>query len=253
MLKKTFSNLPATRLTNNEAFSLIKSTIDFATPVQDNIGEIARTALHVLTSSESLLAASINKSQKSIFTKQLMEINADRKNRYAEIKRTVTYAIKGRDATKRTASKSFKIFLIPFWNMTSEAINTQTSNFSNLFDKYDVTPSLIEQAKMLGIAEFIDELRTVNSNFDTLYKARNSEQAAKQGPSGSDMKPQAVAAYSCFCTSVELAVNFNGNDVLVTLFNNMDGLRKKYALLIHVSKNTATAPVANTEIPTATK
>jgi len=253
MTKKVFSSLYTAKLPNNDAHSLIKSTVDMATPVQENIGEIAKAALQELITSESALATSINKSQKSVLTDQLNDVNADRKNRFAEIKRNTTNAIKGRDTEKKAAGESFKNFLDPFWDLTSEAMNTQTGDLFNMFSKYYANPTLTQQAAMLGIDEFMSELQTVNSNFDTLYKTRNNEQASKQGPSGSDNKPQAVAAYVDFCTAVEQAVNFNGNEVLVSLFNNMDELHKKYALLIHDTKNTATAPLANTEITTATK
>jgi len=253
MLKKIFSTLYTLKLSINDVHSLLKSTIDIAQPVQDSIGEIPRATLQVMINCESALAISINKSQKSIITDQLTDINADRKNRFAEIKRNITGAIKGRDAGKKAAGESLKNFMDPFWDLTSEAMNTQTGDLFNMFSKYYANQTLIQQATMLGIDEFIGELQTVNSNFDTLYKTRNNEQASKQGPSGSDNKPQAVAAYVDFCTAVEQAVNFNGNEVLVSLFNNMDELRKKYALLIHDTKNIATAPVANTEITTATK
>ena len=253
MTKKIFSSLATSRLSVNDAHSIIKSTIDMAIPVQDSIGEIPRATLQVMITSESALSESINKSQKSLITNQLTDINADRKNRFAEIKRTITNAIKGRDAAKKAAAESIKNFLDPFWDVTSESMNTQTGDLFNMFSKYYANPTLLQLAAEIGIDVFMNELQTVNIDFDNLYKTRNNELASKQGPSGSDIKPQAVAAYVEFCTAVEQAVNFNGNDALVSLFNNMDELRKKYALLIHDTKNGGDAPMTNTVPPTPAK
>jgi len=47
-----------------------------------------------------------------------------------------------------------------------------------------------------------------------------------------------VTSYNQFCTALEQAVNLTPNPEIITLFNKMDDLRKKYHLLEGGGKDT---------------
>jgi hypothetical protein len=251
MIKLFFSTLYIARLPIEDSFSLIKSTCDIASEVQDSIGETPKAALKVMVDNKTALGASLSKSVKSEFTEQIRVLNTERNIRIKEIKRTIVTAMIGHDVTKKATAESFKNFLNPFWNVNDEAMNTQTGTLFEMFLKYNESPSLKQQAQTLGIDVFINELQTVNSSFDTLYKTRNNERATK-GPSGSDNKPDAVSSYVDFCSTIEQAVNYSPNDILLNLFNNMDELRKKYVRLVHSPKDTTTPTTTPTTTTTTT-
>ncbi len=78
----------------------------------------------------------MNKALKSLLTPQLTEMKEDREDRFAEIKRNVTTALKGRDPEKKAAAEIVEIFLRPYWDFSTKAMNTQTGVLIDLFGKY---------------------------------------------------------------------------------------------------------------------
>ena len=72
-----------------------------------------------------------------------------------------------------------------------------------------------------------------NTALSALYQTRNEQVAAVEGPSASSLKSATARSYDQFCTAIEQAVNYTPSDVLSTLFNQLDELRKTYARLIH--------------------
>lgn len=232
MDEKEFSTLYTNNLKINDLFAMNVSIIGLAAPIKDSIGDVAKASLALLTSSNTAMGEHINKSKKSAYTELITAANTDRSSWFSNIKNEITNAIKGRNESKKTAGKALKIFLEPYWNLNERALNTQTNNFVDMLDKYKKDETLKTHAATIGITDLFTGLETANGTFNQLYEARNSEQAAMASASATSFKPATVRAYENFCTAVEQAVNFIGGDTLTTLFNEMDVLRKKYALLI---------------------
>jgi len=246
METKTFSPLYAARLSVSDLYSLNKSTIEMAQPLKENIGEVPKATLALLETANTEMGAQLNKQSKSALTASLAEIDEDRDDRFAEIKRNITTALAGRDATKKEAAGSLKLLFNPYWNTGKKAMNTETALIAELIGKIKASGSLTSQAGTIGITDMLTGLETSNNEFDTLYKERNSQEAAKEGVPASSLRPAVAKSYEQFCTAVEQAVNFVSNDSLLTLFNQMDELRSKYALLIdktgNKDTNTASEP-----------
>lgn len=98
--------------------------------------------------------------------------------------------------------------------------------------KYKAGDSLKTDADKIGISDMMSGLETVNTSFDALYKTRNTQEAALSGPSASSLKAAAIKSYEQFCMAVELSVNHTPGEVFTALFNQMQELREKYALLL---------------------
>lgn len=231
MQTKKFSTVHLNNLTIDDLYSLNNSTIAYAAPVRESIGELPRLALAQLETNNTEMGVQMNKSSKSALTAKLAEMDADCDDRFAEIKRNVITAVKGRDAEKRAAGEKLEIFLSPYWDNNTKAMNTQIGVFNELFGKYNANAQLKAQAVTIGISDMMTGLETANSAFEALYKTRNEEGAAVEGPSASSLRAAAAKSYEQFCTSVEQAVNFTPTEILITLFNEMDTLRKTYASL----------------------
>jgi len=248
MTIKAFSPLYMTKLSINDVFSLLKSSNDIAQPQIAIIGVIANGILTTMSNDNTAMGSSLNKVAKSLLTDELKEINADRSTRLSEIKRVITTNVKGRDATKQTAAEGVKNFFSPYWNVDTDAMNTETGDIADLIAKYRANAEVQAQAAIIGIDGFMNELETVNNNFDVVYKARIHEKTDTMGASASELKPAAIKSYEQFCTSIEQVVNFAPSDALNTLFNNLDELRKKYSLLVHPAKVTPIPPVVAPDV-----
>lgn len=231
MQTKKFTTVYVSNLTIDDLYSLNKSTIGCANPVKESIGEMPRLTLAQLETANIAMGEQMNKASKSVLTAQLVELDIDSDDRFAEVKRNVVTAVKGRDAAKKTAGESFQIFLNPYWDNNTKPMNTQIGVLNELFGKYNASANLKAQAATLGISEMMTGLETANTAMGALYQTRNEQGAAVEGPSASSLRAAAAKSYEQFCTAVEQAVNFTSSEILITLFNEMDKLRKTYASL----------------------
>jgi flagellar biosynthesis chaperone FliJ len=232
MQTKEFSTVHLNNLTIDDLYSLNNSTIAFASPVRESIGELPKLALARLETNNAAMGVQMNKSSKSSLTTKLTEMDADCDDRFAEIKRNVITAVRGRNAEKRAAGEKLEIFLTPYWDNNTKAMNTQIGVFNELFGKFNANAQLKAQAATIGISDMMAGLETANSEFGALYQTRNEEGAVVEGPSASSLKKAALQSYKQFCTAMEQAINFTPSETLTTLFNEMDKLRKTYASLV---------------------
>lgn len=231
MQTREFSVVHLNHLTIADLYSLNKSTIGCANPVKESIGEMPRLTLAQLETANIAMGEQMNKASKSVLTAQLVEMDIDSDDRFAEIKRNVVTAVKGRDAAKKAAGESFQIFLNPYWDNNTKPMNTQIGVLNELFGKYNASANLKAQAVTIGVSEMMTGLETANTAMGAIYQTRNEQGAAVEAPSASSLRAAAAKSYDQFCTAVEQAVNFTPTEILTTLFNEMDKLRKTYASL----------------------
>jgi len=236
METKEFTTVYLKNLKIDDLFSLNKSTIEYADPVKENIGVMPKIILARLVSDNLAMQQQMNKALKNVLTPQLTEMNADREDRFAEIKRNVTTALKGRDLGKRSAAENLKVFLDSYWETDQKAMNTQTGILSEMFGKYNNNAELIAYAVTIGISQMMTELEMANTMFNQVYQNRLIQEAAAEGPSATSQRVAATYSYEQFCISIEQAVNFLPSAVITTLFNQLDELRKTYARLVHTKE-----------------
>jgi len=226
----SFSVLSVNNLTINNLFALSKSSYDIAIPVRTEIGGIPNAVLTQGITDNENLGQQINKNQKSGLTDALKPLDKERDNLQAELNRTVTFHGKSTDAAKKAAAETLKLFLTPYWTAASLPLNTQTGVITEMMAKYKANAALVAAAVTTGLDGTFTALEAKNMEFDTVYLTRNDEVSARE-VSGSSLKPAAIASYIQFCTAMEQAANYTPNDAIISLFNNMNTLRKKYHAL----------------------
>ena len=232
METKKFTSVYLHNLKIADLFSLIKSTISYADKVKENIGPLLNLILAKLVTDNQAMEVQMNKTTKNVLTPQLVEMNADREDRFAEIKRNITTAQKGRNADKKAAANSLKVFFDPYWDTNKKALNTQTETYIEMLDKLEENETLMVHAATIGINEMLEGLAESNAIFNETYQTRLSQEAAAEGPSATSQRAAATDSYTQFCTALEQAVNFTPSEVLLVLFGQLDELRKTYARLV---------------------
>ncbi len=237
-----FSSINLKRLKVADLYSLNKSTIDYALPVKESIGDLPKAALVQLETDNVAMGAQLNKTSKSAFTAALTEKDKERDLRFAEIKHTITTACISLDNAKKVAGENLKLFFAPYWKTDKAALNTETALLTEMLEKLNASDSLKQQADAIGITAMLAGLETSNNEFDALYKTRNAEEAANDAPSASSLKPAALRSYEQFCLTVEQTINLASTPTLLNLFNQMNELRSKYARLVAKTGNGDNTP-----------
>lgn len=242
MEKKEFTIVALSRLKIDDLFSLIKSTITFADRVKESLGQLLGFILAKLISDFNAMEQQMNKAMKNVLTPQLTEMNADREDRYAEIKRNITTAQKGRNEEKKGAANNLKVFLDPYWDANKKSLNTQTELYYDILTKFEANETLIAAATTIGVLDMMEGLAESNSAFDEVYQIRLEQEAAAGGPSATSLRATATDSYNQFCTALEQAANFMPTEVVLILFNQLDELRKTYARMVHDEEDEEPTP-----------
>lgn len=233
MQTNEFRPVHLNHLTIDNLFSLSKSTIEYARPVIESIGGMPKVIFGHLETDNNAMGEQIKKALKSALTAQVTELDLDCDDRFTEVKRNVSTNQQGRNPDKKTAAEALKIFLNPYWDSDAKPLNTQTSLLKEMFSKFNANEALKAYAAIIGITDMMAGLETANTALSTLYQMRNEQVSAAEGPSASSLKSATAKSYDQFCLALEQAANYTPSDILTTLFNQIDELRKTYARLIH--------------------
>jgi len=244
MEKKEFSTVHLNHLSNEDAAALFVQTCEHAIPVKDYLDDVTNKALANLQSSSADFSAQANRPQKSKLTD---EVAIDRKvssDILSEIKRVIVFESKSRDAGKKKSAQDFNFFFEPYSKIGKAPIGTQIEQTQEMILKYKADPLLLSAAQIINIDVLMTELETDNTKLSVVYKIRTTDTGNRK-TSSTDLRPATTENYVMFCNIVEQAVNLMPNDALLSLFNTLNELRKKYNALISKpkdkGKNTPTA------------
>jgi len=234
--KVELSSLNVARLSLEDAGGLFNRTANIAIPFKSYLGDMVNAALADLIKSSDELMEQINRIDKSQLTDKVLAARKTNDDTFSEIKRIVVFMITSRDADKKTAAQSLEFFFTSYWDVSKKSLATQIELTTEMVSKFRADSKLMDNAKIIGMDMQMVELETSNNNLIVLFDARNQEISERKA-SGSVLRPVASESYKLFCTAVEHAVNFTPNDSLITLFNGMNELRKRYHALIPNKKD----------------
>jgi hypothetical protein len=246
MSKFELSPLAPANFSVNNAYSLFKTSIEISLPFQSNLGPIETAALAQFIADNENFGKQINKNQKSSLTDEVGKLDKDSVGFVKEIKRITKQYIKSPDESKKIAAQSLDVFLTPYKDAVDLPLNSRVVTFSEFVGKYKTNTAVQAAAKVLALDSSFASLETKNAACNVIYKSRNDE-AAQAEASGSSLKPAAVKSYNQFCTAIVQAANFTPNEQIISLFHQLDELRKKYHSLGGNGKDT---PPADDTTPT---
>ena len=222
MENRQFSTVHLNNLGVSDAYALFRETVEVAEPVQNTIGEMAKSIYTRLVADTTAMGNALKLAQKSTFTAEITNLDDDRDNQQNEIKRDITYFAKSTDAAKKAAADRLKIIFTPYWDTTRESLNTETKSIDTLMAKYKADKTMQADAALIGIDTKIAALEAKNNAFAAAYKSRTSELGNKVADgTASNFRPAATKSYNDFCAAIEQAVNYAPNDTVNTLFNTM--------------------------------
>jgi len=230
MKKLVFNALYVFRLSIDNVLGLIKSTINLAVAMKNELGDMSVATLNELIANNLLFEPLVKNPRKNGFTDRVNLANAERKERFAEIKRIVKLHLKGRDANRKAAAKTLDFFFSTYWSMIKEPMNSVTGVVSGMFEKFNADLEVKDAATTLAIDKLMIEFDISNKVFDVIYNQRLADDAAHE-LSASQQKKAVCDAYTEFCNAIEQAANFTPKETVLTLFNKMNELRKNYHML----------------------
>lgn len=239
MKKLAFSTLYIFRLSVENLFGLVKSTLFSAAAVKSNLSDLCVATLKQLISDFEKYQQVVKKQRKSELTEKLLLADNDRNDRFGEIKRNISLHIKGRDTKKKAFAKSLEYFFKPYWDLETKPLNTETALLDEMFEKYSGKSDIQTAALNIGIDMMLSELEISNKAYDEMYILRMGESADLPDESATAQKSTLCDSYTEFCRAIEQAANFTPSESVLSLFKSMDELRSKYHALTPNGKDIA--------------
>jgi hypothetical protein len=175
------------------------------------------------------LRSLMNKAQSSLLTPRLKEIDVKIDKLFAEIKRDVKAGEKSSNVIKSDAAKLLLQTLKPYWKATSKHYASQSAQIEELFTRVNANPALVAALNTLDLAGTWQQLIAADTEFNEIYDRRLEEDATAVAPAASSVKDTVVKDYEGFCLVLEQTLDAFPSPSLQMLFNELDGLRKKYA------------------------
>jgi len=225
------TTLHVASLSNEDAASLFGLSCEIAEPVQSEMGELLIAAFAKLKANNKPFMQQINKLHKSALTDDVVTARKVCDNVFAEIKRTVAFESKSRDANKKEAALVLDFFLEPYREITKSPLVTQIELSVECCAKYNADAAIKSAASKIGIDALFIEFEKDNLKLSGIYKTRHEEVSHRE-TSGTDLRPAASESYQQFCSVLEQAVNLTPKPALIKLFDSIDELRKKYHALL---------------------
>ena len=226
-----FTTLDLKYLTNEDVSALVGKTIENATNLASGLGTVSNAILVVLKPLHDAFAAQLNRLRKSPLTELINSQRDKCEDLFAEIKRTVAFHGKSREASKQAAAVKMDYFLAPYKNLNKKANATQQELTDELIAKFANNQEIIDAATALDINDLFIQLKADNTELKQLFDQRNLEVGSRTEAS-TDLRAPAVDTYRDFCISVEQALTYTPNQDLKDLYAQMEELRKKYHALI---------------------
>ena len=233
----TFTTLYVLRLSFDNVLGLIKSTISMAIAVKTQLGDLGNAALNQLIEDYEKFAPSVKNPRKTELEDLVLLTNDERKERIAEIKRTVKVNMRGHDPKKKVAAEALDVFFSNYWIVIIESLNSMTGDLKGMFKKYKADPEIQAAAIAIEIDKLIVELEGCNNDFEDLNDQRIAVEAVHE-LSVSEQKATICNSYSQFCNNIEQAANLMPSESIIMLFKDMDELRIAYHGLIPNGKDT---------------
>src|SRR5665647_334322 len=219
MKNLSFAPLYVLRLSIDNVLGLIKTTISMAVAVKTELGDLGYAALSQLIADNEKFEPSVKNPRKNEFTDLVILTNDERKERFAEIKRTVKLHLKSRDAQKQTAAQTLDFFFSTYWGMINDPMNSVTGIVNGMLEKYKSDTEAQAAGVIIDIDIALSEFEVCNKDFDIRYNQRLANDAAHE-LSASDQKATVCTSYSQFCHVIEESANFTPKASIITLFKS---------------------------------
>ncbi|MDR1408570.1 MAG: DUF6261 family protein [Tannerella sp.] len=241
MSKLIFFHLNASRLSLSNLAGLTSESLFVIEPQAQLLGDAGSRLVVKLRADFNAMKDNMDKPLSSLLTPPIRQANAVSDVTIKDIKRSVSAGTKSTIADRSSAGRTLEHFLKPFWDLDKKPLMTQIGMTAEMLARYDDDKSLSAAAQMLSIASLFTSLSDSNATLSTLYNQRLNEYAAAT-PAASKFKEDVAVDYNAVCDMILRIVNAEPVlPAVLTLYQEIDNIRKKYSALSPAKINLAHA------------
>jgi len=167
--------------------------------------------------------------QKSIFTGPIAEADQRRDSLVAGIERTIAGALLHFSEDVREAARRLKIVFNSFGDIRNKGYNEETAAIKTLVADLETTHDA--DVASVGITDWVAELKTANTAFETLINERYTAEAAKDPLKMKDARRQLDEAYREVTRLLDALVLVNGTEAYEAFIKELNKRIEKYTTI----------------------
>jgi hypothetical protein len=241
---KKLITLNVSHLRFDDLAGLVSETIVIADRRKAALGAVATAIFETLGSASFNFRQWLNVNRSSALTPQIDALDKQRDKAFREIKGMAKAAQKSSVAAVAAAGIKLMELLHPIWDISTEPLMSQTVQLTIFLDRVAADPAATAAINTLGLLNAVSIITEANNSLKDLYNARLDEMSALDGHSASGNSKEVVATYDDFCVAVEITLTALPTDDLLTVFNEMNDLRRKYISKVPIRLTDALTSVA---------
>ncbi|GKT30575.1 hypothetical protein ADUPG1_001572 [Aduncisulcus paluster] len=227
-------------LRNDEHFQFqteLKGLVEQYTPAALGI-EAAWAVYEPLYTDES---NALNVIRKSAVTSELAEADHYRDSLYRGICDTVKGATNHYNSAVKVSANRIEIAIDHYGNINVKSYDEQTAAINSLLS--DLKNDYAADVSQLNIGEWLIELQTANTTFETLMKERYAEDSGKTQLSMKDVRRQVDEVYRTITERIGALVIVNGEEAYSGFVNELNQRIEKYNNTLALREGRTIGPV----------
>lgn len=220
--------LKITNLRNEEHYQFqtdFKSLVETKDPIALNIEADFNAYLPLYANEDEALDII----RKSILTEDISAADTLRDNTFRGLSDAVDSAMHHFMPEKRVSASRIQLLFDHYGNVGQKSYDEETAAISSLLEDL---AGLAEDMTLLGLNEWATELSANNMAFDTLKKARYTQEAAKTQLRMKNVRLQVDGAYNTIIDRVDALVIVNGLENYESFIKELNQRIESYNLML---------------------
>lgn len=173
--------------------------------------------------------------QKSAYTEKIIKADQLRDGTFRGLCDAVNSALNHFDADKAEAARQLKIVLRAYGNLAQKSSDEETSGIYNLIQ--DLEDKYAGEVDLVGIADWVAELKKNNEAYKKLVQERDAESAEKPDENMRRVRMEVDSSYRDMVSAVESLALLADDEAEITAYNGF--IRELNAVITRYSDRLA--------------
>ncbi len=183
--------------------------------------------------------------RKSFLTDDISMADDLRDNTFRGLCDVVTSAEHHFLAEKRAAAGRIQIVLDHYGNISRKPYDEETAAINSLLGDLE---GMTDDATLLGLTDWLNELQANNVAFDTLKKDRYTQEAGKTQLRMKEVRLEVDKAYKKIAERMDALVIVNGEEAYAAFVNELNERIESYVLLLAQRKGRSASSASEDEV-----
>ncbi|MDR2293547.1 MAG: DUF6261 family protein [Prevotellaceae bacterium] len=231
-MKKFITSITLRNIRNNMHFAFMRSILELLQTKAANLTHITKS----LAAFEAIVAdedAALDIVRRYELTEQIHDEDRRRDTAFYGMREIIRSCLRHFDADKRDAAIRLDTLFEDYKKAPKKPLPEESADLHNLVQRLE---ALSADIALLGIGDWLNEMKQANDNVVAFTASRESEAAARAQFKMTNIRSEADAAYAEITARLEAAATLEGADAYSSLFGEINARISEYNTILQREK-----------------